>query len=81
MIQAQWRGFSVRRSIDIRTKQWLAALKIQAYWRGHKVRRRIGEVKRSLRNDTGVNVDEDEMEYAEIDLDSFDFDEVRYDCN
>ncbi|XP_030845358.1 leucine-rich repeat and IQ domain-containing protein 1 [Strongylocentrotus purpuratus] len=79
VIQAQWRGYSVRQSIDDRTKQWLAALKIQAYWRGHKVRRRIGEVKRSLRNDTGGHVDEDEMEYAEIDLDSFDFDEDMLD--
>ncbi|XP_054762030.2 leucine-rich repeat and IQ domain-containing protein 1-like [Lytechinus pictus] len=79
LIQARWRGYSVRRSIDIGTKQWLAALRIQAYWRGHKVRRWMGEVKRSLKSDTGMNVDEDEAEFAEIDLGSFDFDEDMLD--
>ncbi|XP_071484235.1 uncharacterized protein [Diadema antillarum] len=76
LIQATWRGFSLRRDIHVGTQRWLAAVKIQSAWRGHRVRQRLRRVREgvALKDRGAVDVTEEE-DYGEVDLESFDFNE------
>ncbi|XP_072171846.1 uncharacterized protein [Diadema setosum] len=76
LIQATWRGFSLRRDIHVGTQRWLAAVKIQSAWKGHRVRQRLQRVREgvTLKDHGAADVTEEE-EYGEVDLESFDFNE------
>ncbi|XP_071492701.1 leucine-rich repeat- and IQ domain-containing protein 1-like [Diadema antillarum] len=76
LIQATWRGFSLRRDIHVGTQRWLAAVKIQSTWRGHRVRQRLRRVREGVAlKDRGAADVTEEEDYGEVDLESFDFNE------
>ena len=74
-IQAAWRGYVVRRDIELHTELHFAATIIQSWFRGHRVRKRV---KHAMNYAKMADNDDFEDDFAmkEVDLGAFDFDEV-----
>ncbi|XP_038049576.1 leucine-rich repeat and IQ domain-containing protein 1-like isoform X3 [Patiria miniata] len=80
VIQARWRGYVVRRDLDIHTKQDLAALHIQTLWRGYRVRKMVAVARQAVRYRDSED-EEDAMLYDEIDPTSWDAAQANVDSD
>ncbi|KAJ8024025.1 Leucine-rich repeat and IQ domain-containing protein 1 [Holothuria leucospilota] len=75
-IQALWRGFEVRRDLELHSKQYLAAVLIQSIWRGHRVRQRYLKARAALQNQKSEEQEEEEFDFNEdLDLEFLEFSE------
>ncbi|XP_022108649.1 leucine-rich repeat and IQ domain-containing protein 1-like [Acanthaster planci] len=78
VIQARWKGYLVRRNLDVHAKQYLAALRIQALWRGFKVRKMVALARQAVRYHDSEDEDE-AMFYDEVDPAAWDFAQANVD--